>query len=53
MDEWDSVGVVPRIVRLNVLPVFLLALALTVWLVAGTVIEVRWRGFGSRLWLVT
>lgn len=43
VEEWDKLGAVPRIVRLNVLPVFLFALALSVWLLFGSALKVRMR----------
>ena len=39
---WDPLGVVPRLVRANVLPVVLFAFVLLLWLISGSVVKVRW-----------
>ena len=40
IEEWDRLGVVPRIARLNVLPMFLLGFALFLWLTMGVLLKV-------------
>jgi len=41
LEVWDPLGVVPRLVRANVLPLVLLSFGVLVWLIFGNLLKVR------------